>query len=141
MIDSDNTHNSSNTGKLSGVSFAEFWEPITRSPGDPLHSSYQNDEAVVAIIPNFVNNLPDHLQDMWKAHLAGDHLALRGLAHQLKGSSGLYGYLSMSVLAGGLEASIRLEHSTTDQEIEQYLFQIAQLAARAIASIADTRSK
>jgi hypothetical protein len=47
----------------------------------------------------------------------------------------------MSVLAGGLEASIRLEHSTTDQEIEQYLFQIAQLAARAIASIADTRSK
>ncbi|MEM6798232.1 MAG: Hpt domain-containing protein [Planctomycetota bacterium] len=58
------------------------------------------DPAFQKLIELFVEGLATRAEALEHARLAGDRIALRSLAHQLKGAAGGYGFVELGVLAG-----------------------------------------
>ncbi len=75
-------------------------------PSKPLRSAYVDDPEMVEIVEAFVNEMPARLaalEDAWTQQHLDD---LRRMAHQLKGSSGGYGFQPVGSAAADLERTL-----------------------------------
>ena len=71
---------------------------------DPIPSDLvRQDESFADLVREFVDGLDQRMSDIDHAVGAGDFQVLKGLAHQLKGSGGGYGYPVLTELAAQVE--------------------------------------
>jgi len=75
-------------------------------------STFADDPDLTDIIETFVAGLPGQVKAMAQALAYGDHQGLAGLAHQLKGSGGSYGYPALT------DAARVLEQAAKTQDVE-----------------------
>ena len=89
----------------------------------PIVSSLSGDPDMLELVEEFVDNLRDRTRSLEVAYAANDVEELVRLAHQLKGSSGGYGFDAIGEAAGALEQSARAASSVTDiaQELEGFI--------------------
>ncbi|MCP4592838.1 MAG: Hpt domain-containing protein [bacterium] len=81
-----------------------------RPPDDPIPSDLvRQDESFADLVQDFVEGLGQRVSEMQEAVSRSDFLALRSLAHQLKGSGGGYGYAQLTELASRLEQDAMAE--------------------------------
>lgn len=65
--------------------------PTESEPG-PLYSTLAEDPDMIDLVENFVNDLPERLSRIIKADESSDSESFRFEVHQLKGTSGVYGF-------------------------------------------------
>lgn len=71
--------------------------------GGVIYSEFHDEEDFREVLVDFVNCLPDRAAALAEYYVSGDLVAVRTLAHQLKGSGGGYGFEKLSLAAGELE--------------------------------------
>ncbi|XAM01674.1 Hpt domain-containing protein [Phycisphaeraceae bacterium D3-23] len=76
----------------------------TNASNTPLHSEFAGDPEMAELIAFFSGELGQRISAIQQSLDAQDLDALHRLAHQLKGSSGGYGYPSIGQAAARLEA-------------------------------------
>jgi|GEM_PF-1192535 len=87
--------------------------PSTVGEDPPLVSDFAGDPGFMVLIRDYVDDLAIRIRE-FRQNFADRHLeVLRGLAHNLKGSGGMYGYSELSEIAGLLEDAVR-ENRDTD---------------------------
>ena len=89
----------------------------------------QEDASFADIVLQFVEGLSDRISTMEDALRAADFEALRGAAHQLKGSGGGYGYPVLTQCAAELERNAK-SHSFED--CAQHLDGLKQVCSRVV---------
>lgn len=81
--------------------------PQPDSPSDAIRSEYANDPDMTELIDMFVDEMPERISAI-AACLREQRLTeLQTIAHQLKGAGAGYGFESVSLVAGQLEASLK----------------------------------
>lgn len=102
---------------------------MTTSPSaTPLYSELGGDPDFGELVEMFVDEMPDRTEALRNAFDGNERETLRQLAHQLKGSSGSYGFDQLTPYAAKLESAIK-EQSPED-EVEASLTELLQLCAR-----------
>ncbi|MEZ4407848.1 MAG: ATP-binding protein [Polyangiales bacterium] len=94
----------------------------------PLRSEFADDPDMADLVVTFATELPSRADAMRAALAAGDHDALRTLAHQLKGAAGGYGYPELTDAAAALEDAARRDDRPA---LEGRLAAVTDLCARA----------
>ncbi|MFQ5489274.1 MAG: Hpt domain-containing protein [Phycisphaerae bacterium] len=81
-------------------------------PRDPISSDLVRQDADYAdIVEQFLQEMPQRMQDIESAISGENYENLQRLAHQLKGSGGGYGYPALT------EKAAKLEQLAVDQEL------------------------
>jgi len=80
---------------------------LSAGGGDSIRSDYGDDADLTEVIDEFVGGLPDQAARMRDALQHNDFDGLRGLAHQLKGAGGSYGYGCLTEAARALEIAAK----------------------------------
>jgi HPt (histidine-containing phosphotransfer) domain-containing protein len=75
--------------------------------GEPLRSRYADDPDMADILELFVNEMPKRLGEISSCWERRELERLTHLVHQLKGSSGGYGFPELGTAAGRLEDTLR----------------------------------
>ena len=75
-------------------------------PGNVILYEMASDPTLRALIANYAAALPRRISAIRAAFAAGDAGGMVAMAHQLKGSGGMYGYDSLSEVAGLLELAV-----------------------------------
>jgi HPt (histidine-containing phosphotransfer) domain-containing protein len=75
----------------------------TTVTNDPIRSEFANDPDMAEIVSMFVSEMPEKIANLNKTFQAMQFDELRRLAHQIKGSSGGYGFSELGKAAGRLE--------------------------------------
>jgi HPt (histidine-containing phosphotransfer) domain-containing protein len=96
---------------------------VTSTDAPPTLKSDVSDEAVMMFLDTFVAELPanvcrlNHLLDQ------GNLADLLEIAHRLKGSAGLYGFMSITQLAGSLEVGLKQQQAleTTTKQVHELI--------------------
>lgn len=84
-----------------------------QAPRDPIPSELvQEDESFAELVQEFINGLGTRVAEIARAVETQDYVALRSLAHQLKGSAGGFGFPTIT------EQAAVLERHALDEEIE-----------------------
>ncbi|MEE2972095.1 MAG: Hpt domain-containing protein [Planctomycetota bacterium] len=78
----------------------------------PLHSTFEGDPDLQDLVIQFVDELDHRVEGIRRAFLEHDVVALRRIAHQLKGAAGGYGFDPIG------DAASRLEHDLLGDESE-----------------------
>lgn len=73
---------------------------------EPLVSEFASDRDMADLVEFFISELQDRVGAMRDACQSGDNHRLRGLAHQLKGAAGGYGFPSITQSAAELESTL-----------------------------------
>jgi PAS domain S-box-containing protein len=105
----------------------------------PLYSELSGDPDLLAAVVSFNAVLPARLAAIQKALAESDLETLAGLAHQLKGSAGTFGYMPITHAAAALEQAAK-----TRQDVDQLadsVRSLATLVARAQAAGVPTAAK
>jgi CheY-like chemotaxis protein/HPt (histidine-containing phosphotransfer) domain-containing protein len=76
-------------------------------PGNVILSEMASDPTLRALIADYAAALPRRMSAIRAAFTAGDAGGTVAMAHQLKGSGGMYGYDSLSEVAGLLELAVK----------------------------------
>jgi PAS domain S-box-containing protein len=76
---------------------------------EPLRSTLPNDRVYMELVETFVNNMPGYLSRINHCIAAHDWEKLRGIAHQLKGSGGGYGFVELSEVSNKMEQAAAME--------------------------------
>lgn len=76
-----------------------------------LRSNMANDPEIGELVSQFVDELPQKVEDLLSALRAGDAIRVRTLAHQLKGAAGGYGFPTIGRAAQRVEECLRAEGS------------------------------
>jgi len=84
------------------------------------------------LVEEFVNELPERLQNIRVAYEALDWERLARLAHQLKGAGGSYGYPDISRLAAEMEAAFRRQDAGDFPRWMERLAGLAEAARRGL---------
>lgn len=71
------------------------------------------DEDMRVLVAQYASEMPDRIKLLQQALAARDYAWLRRLAHQIKGSAGLYGFPKLSAKAAELEALVHSQQSDT----------------------------
>ena len=74
---------------------------------DPIRSTYEDDPDMLAIVREFVAELPDRARSLEVVLDAQDLGELQRLAHQLKGAGGGYGFPIVTERAAALESAVK----------------------------------
>jgi CheY-like chemotaxis protein/HPt (histidine-containing phosphotransfer) domain-containing protein/anti-sigma regulatory factor (Ser/Thr protein kinase) len=80
------------------------------------------------LVAQYVNNLRGTVQAMLAAVQSRDHAALRGLAHRMMGSAGLYGFPQLAEAARRLHDAVKAE-TPRDEHLERCARRIENLVA------------
>jgi HPt (histidine-containing phosphotransfer) domain-containing protein len=80
---------------------------IRPAPNVCYFSGLASDPELADLVALFVTELPARLDEMRAAHGRGQWELLRGLAHQLKGAGGSYGFPQLTSAAAELECAAR----------------------------------
>jgi HPt (histidine-containing phosphotransfer) domain-containing protein len=104
---------------------------------DPVTSTYADDPEMKELIGLFVGELPQRVSALEQAWHAADCGSIRRLAHQLKGSAAGFGFESIGVAAGELEAPLRDQPVGFDalHVVERQFRDLVALCSRAIAGV------
>lgn len=111
--------------------------PDKPNDADPIFSSYADDPEMKELIGLFLEELPRRIGAMQQAWFAADPTSLRRLAHQLKGSAAGFGFESIGIAAGEVEAPLR-DHPVNAAEltsIERQFRDLVALCSRAVAGL------
>ena len=73
---------------------------------EPLVSEFASDRDMADLVEFFISELQSRVGAMRDACQSGDAARLRGLAHQLKGAAGGYGFPSITQSAAELESAL-----------------------------------
>ena len=84
----------------------------------PIFSSLSDDPDMLELIEEFVSNLQDRMRSLEALVNVNDVGELARLAHQLKGTSGSYGFRAISEAAARLEQSAKVADSVSNVENE-----------------------
>jgi len=81
--------------------------PVSTSGAAPrLRSEFADDPDMAEIVSMFVSEMPQKIQKLSESFELTKFDELRRLAHQLKGSSGGYGFPTLGLAAGKLERTL-----------------------------------
>lgn len=100
-------------------------------PQEPIYSTLSNDPELGDLVEEFVGSLRERVTALGSAVASGDLAGLTRLAHQLKGSSGGYGFDIIGRAAGALEQAART--ATDVQSLNDQVGELIDLCARATA--------
>ncbi len=117
--------------------FDRFWQSKIASSESVVYSKYKDDEVLGSILHVFVENLATQVKNLFIDFANYDWSALESHAHQLKGSSGLYGYMELSQLAGELESIFKLNQTERRVQVEPLLFAISSESSKIVAAYQD----
>ena len=104
--------------------------PDVARPGAAIESEIARDPDVAEILDAFVAGLAGKVDSMRQALAHGNHDELRGLAHQLKGAGGSYGYPMLTEAAGTLEGAAKAKDVEASTLALKELAELCQRAAR-----------
>lgn len=106
---------------------------MANNSGDktPLLSEFANDTDMLELVEMFVSEMPEKIEALNKCYNEQVFSEVQRLAHQLKGSSGGYGFPSLGEAAADLERTIKNEGTVT--EINNALNKLVDLCNRASA--------
>src|SRR5262245_54667329 len=93
-----------------------------------VYSRLADDDDLAELIALYVQEIPQRIEQLKKAWTGGDRRALRRLAHQLKGSSGSYGFDAVTSFALELEQSILQDRPVL--EVQRALADLADICLR-----------
>jgi PAS domain S-box-containing protein len=79
----------------------------TKCVPESIESEYSDDPGLAPLIAEFAGDLPDRLEALEQALESSDLQQVEGLAHQLKGAGGSYGFPRLSEVAAALEEAAR----------------------------------
>lgn len=102
---------------------------------EPLISEYADDPDMVEIIGLFVHGLKDRITDISRAFDDRNFTTVSGIAHQLKGAAGGYGYPQLSELA--FEVEQLAKHNAPDDQLLSAMKRLIEQCRRAIAGVDD----
>ena len=94
-----------------------------------IFSSLATDEDMAELVKLYVDEMPDRIASLRQAANTGDHELLCRLAHQIKGSSGGYGFDQLRDPAARLE--IKAREASSPQEILEALEALVDFCQRA----------
>jgi len=77
------------------------------APTGPLRSAFAGDAGMAELLGEFVGSLPEIVSDLARQLGRGDAGAARGLAHQLKGTGGGFGFAAITAVAARAEEQLR----------------------------------
>jgi len=103
----------------------------THTRNDAIISEYADDPDLLDLVERFVEELPRRIAALQLKLNEQDFQSLAGLAHQLKGAAGGYGFSSITDSAAALERSARVPESL--DRLAQELQYLADLCRRAKA--------
>jgi signal transduction histidine kinase/ActR/RegA family two-component response regulator len=83
-----------------------------------LHSTIADDDDVKQLLPGFVADLPAIVSRLTELADLHDMPALNTVVHQIKGSGGVYGFMSMSEAAARIESAVREARPIKEAEAE-----------------------
>jgi signal transduction histidine kinase/HPt (histidine-containing phosphotransfer) domain-containing protein len=112
---------------------AEVRRHVASGKTVPLVSTLDGDEELMALVVRFVGGLAARVAAMEGGLAEGDLGTIAKLAHQLKGTSGGYGFTPISEAAGRLEASVRAGDDV--ETVRHHLAEVAALCGRARAGL------
>jgi PAS domain S-box-containing protein len=134
------------SGSSNSLAVATATEPLTQVASTPRHvetataaknvalepllSSFADDPDMLDIIDMFVDGLPDRIMNLSLGYTEADFEAVSGIAHQIKGAAGGYGFSSISDAAQLVEQLARAG-GPADQ-LESPLNSLLKLCTRAI---------
>ncbi len=85
-------------------------------PAELIYSELGSDPAFGPIVSMYVDEMPGRVEDLLLTHAAGDVKELQRKAHQLKGSSGSYGFREVTPQAAALEDALKSDAPLGDVE-------------------------
>ena len=100
----------------------------------PLISEYASDADMLELIEMFVAELPERVTALNDAMAAGDLARVGGLAHQLKGAGGGYGYPTITDSAFTLETMAKAGTDDLDA-VRRNIDELVSLCNRASAAV------
>lgn len=99
----------------------------------PLISEFANDPDMIEIIEMFIDGLDERIDSIENAFAQGNYSTVAGIAHQMKGAAGGYGYPTLSEMAFEVE---RLAKAGGPQEkVQAALGRLIIQCRRAIAGV------
>ena len=103
----------------------------------PIFSSLSSDPDTLELVEEFVDGLRDRVRSLEVAYVTNDIEELIRLAHQLKGSSGGYGFDVIGESASVLEQSSRAAGSVTDvaRELERFIAMCRRATAEPVGQV------
>ena len=93
-----------------------------------LYSSLADDPYLGEIIDQFVDAMPDRVDELHSRFAAEDWEGLRRAAHQLKGSAGSYGFAAVGQAAAKLEDAI--DHAQSEEVVAQAAQDLVAMCGR-----------
>jgi HPt (histidine-containing phosphotransfer) domain-containing protein len=94
---------------------------------EPIRSIYEDDPDMLAIVEEFVSELPTRIEELLARLDEGQLDQLQTLAHQLKGAGGGYGLPQITECAASLEQS--LKDSRSESTIKERCRALCELLA------------
>lgn len=91
------------------------------------------DEDTRLLVAQYVSEMPDRIKLLQQAIAARDYVWLKRLAHQIKGSAGLYGFPELSTKAAELECMI--QSSSFDTSLAAATDAVIELCQQSQASL------
>lgn len=89
----------------------------TAPTGEPIRSTLSGNTEMVELIEWFVGEMASRTEELKAAWSTRDLLRLRVVAHQLKGSSGGYGFPTLGKAAAKLEAATKA-HADSQADLD-----------------------
>ncbi len=75
--------------------------------GGPIRSEFAGDADMAELVVEFVEHLPDRIEQLSACLESGDSATLTRVAHQLSGSCGGYGFSGIGDVARALETRLK----------------------------------
>ncbi len=98
----------------------------------PIYSEFSRDEDMLDLVEEFVENLAERINAIENALDSNDIDELKQISHQLKGASGGYGFNSIGLVAGELEALMMSEQK--DADVKGKIDELLSMCRRATAT-------
>ncbi len=101
------------------------------SRSSPLRSQYADDPEMKELVEMFVAELPDRLRALREAWAEGRLDVLQRMAHQLRGSSGGYGFPDIGDAASRVERALSDSASSGAETLKREIDALSSLCDRA----------
>ena len=100
------------------------------SSGSPLISEFADDPDMIELVEMFVDEMPQRVSAIERAAQQADLATIAGLAHQLKGAAGGYGFGTITDAAAVLEQ--QAQASEKIDEVHASIDALLSLCRRAV---------
>lgn len=102
---------------------------MTTDVSSPLTSTYADDQVIAEILPMFLANMPKYTNNLQALIESRDYVGAGRVCHDLKGTSGGYGYPDIATATQVLETELKKGQDL--ELIRSYLDVVCGLCERA----------